>query len=81
MSITRSNIHAKVCIQNVLRQYRVHIQSCSPAPLKDLIENTLLNKSSQANRATADISVSTYTQILTYVCLLSDARIQVSIFL
>lgn len=41
----------KVYIQKVLRQYRVHIQSCSPASLTDLIINTLLKqKSSQANR-------------------------------
>lgn len=44
-------IGLKVCIQNVLKQHGVHIQSCSPAPVKDLTVNTLLKqKSSQANR-------------------------------
>lgn len=33
-----------VCIQIILRQYRVHIQSCSHAPLKDIIVNIQLKE-------------------------------------
>lgn len=44
-------MHVLVYIQNVLQQYRVHIQSFRLAPPKDLIVNTLLKqKRSQANR-------------------------------
>lgn len=37
-------------IQNPLRQYRVYIQSCSPAPVKDFIVNMLLKQKSSPSK-------------------------------